>query len=715
MTKKQALLTLWVVFIISNIVVSQNIVIPGQIAGTITPLTITYDGASGIQGSWIGFFPVSGNDGSFITYQYIDENIEGTLSFAGIWESGYYNFRMFSGGGYNKICTSEPFLIRQGAIPDETFGSGGIFKTDMSLNLLDDWAADVKTDDNGRCIVVGAANNGQLSLVETPLVDIVVLRFTSNGDPDSSFGNNGIVRTTFQDIQPEFVTCMVVQPDGKIIAGGSAITGTSTCLVTTSIFLIRYNENGTIDTEFGNNGIVLTNFTWPEEPPGYSNDQLSALQLQPDGKILAGGTGHLCESGWGVPARCNMSRYLENGLLDPGFGSGGRITFYSSAQNYPESYTEQLKDLTITPAGGDGSIFVAVTSGDGGVVANNNFIYKFTSSGNPDLTFGNQGVVVDPRPGFNNGQQISSIILGEDNNLYIMGCTSSQGWIWLMKKDPGSGAPANNFGDEGLILYNNEAAASPGNMEFINNRLFVSHATNNNIWSVTAFNTDGSADVSFGTTHFKTMENDMELPIDVNAMAVQQNGNIYLAGMTFSFTDLTWDFSLVKLVANPEVFELQSHTITLNEGWNGISSYVAPAYNAVHDLLSGITDDVIALQDLTLVYLPGGGDNTLMNWDYSSGYQIKMGAPLQLTVTGPYPTSKSVMLWEGWNLMPVLSATETDIITLFGENLAFVEIVKDAADTGVFWPAMNVNRLTSLKPGKSYLVKATQFMTITFE
>src|SRR3954471_2526926 len=71
--------------------------------------------------------------------------------------------------------------------------------------------------------------------------------------------------------------------------------------------------SGDLDPTFGTGGKVSTEF-------GSTLDQVNAMVIQPDGKILAAG------AAWpGSPGRAHfaLARYNANGMLDAGFGTGG--------------------------------------------------------------------------------------------------------------------------------------------------------------------------------------------------------------------------------------------------------------------------------------------------------------------------------------------------------------------------------------------------------
>lgn len=165
-------------------------------------------------------------------------------------------------------------------------------------------------------------------------------------------------------------------------------------------------------------------------------------------------------------------------------------------------------------------------------------------------------------------------------------------------------------------------------------------------------------------------------------------------------------------------FELQplvSHfEVDLTEGWNGISSYLLPENVNVEAMLAGLGIDFIVLKNLSQTYWPEQNINTIINWDYKSGYLIKVENATSLSFDGFLPESKSVQIEVGWNLIPVIADTPQDIITLFGPNISFIEIIKDVAGSQVFWPDQGINTIGNLMPQKAYFLKSTQTFTMSY-
>jgi uncharacterized delta-60 repeat protein len=89
------------------------------------------------------------------------------------------------------------------------------------------------------------------------------------GDLDTSFSGDGKVLTNLGGSNAALA--LAIQPNRKIVVAGSA----------TSIGLVRYNPNGTLDSSFSGDGKVLTNLGGSEEA--------NALAIQSNGKIVVAG------------------------------------------------------------------------------------------------------------------------------------------------------------------------------------------------------------------------------------------------------------------------------------------------------------------------------------------------------------------------------------------------------------------------------------------
>ncbi|MFN9753578.1 MAG: Ig-like domain-containing protein, partial [Planctomycetota bacterium] len=131
--------------------------------------------------------------------------------------------------------------------------------------------------------------------------DFALVRYNANGTLDTSFGTSGMVTTAIGTGNDQGLS-VTVQPDGKIVVGGVARIGS-----TDDFALVRYNANGSLDTSFGTGGKVTTAI-------GTGDDYGYSVSIQPDGKIVVGGTATI-----GGTADFARVRYNADGSLDARF------------------------------------------------------------------------------------------------------------------------------------------------------------------------------------------------------------------------------------------------------------------------------------------------------------------------------------------------------------------------------------------------------------
>jgi uncharacterized delta-60 repeat protein len=149
--------------------------------------------------------------------------------------------------------------------------------------------------------------------------DFGLARYNSNGTLDTSFGINGIVTTDFGG-SFEGAWSVALQTDGKIVAAGLTVIGGIN-----QFALARYNSDGTLDANFGTGGRVTTVFA------GASIANAFSVALQLDGKIVVAGWTNI-DGG----ADFALARYDSTGTLDTSFGTGGRvITAFADSQGCP--------------------------------------------------------------------------------------------------------------------------------------------------------------------------------------------------------------------------------------------------------------------------------------------------------------------------------------------------------------------------------------------
>lgn len=205
----------------------------------------------------------------------------------------------------NLICCFTLLLLlpiltfAQPGSPDITFGTNGKVVTSVSAGLEGGGAIAVQND--GKVLVAG---RGTFS---TTGEDFVIIRYTTAGALDMSFDGDGIVTTHIGAF--DIITSIVIQPDGKIVAAGY----TRDAANNSQIVIARYTPTGILDLSFDGDGIVITSIG----PISYASD----LAIQSDGKIVVAGT-TLKVTDYDFV----IARYTTAGVLDISFDGDGIVT-----------------------------------------------------------------------------------------------------------------------------------------------------------------------------------------------------------------------------------------------------------------------------------------------------------------------------------------------------------------------------------------------------
>jgi uncharacterized delta-60 repeat protein len=140
--------------------------------------------------------------------------------------------------------------------------------------------------------------------------DFALARYLPNGALDIGFGNSGKVRTDFGVQNLDQARAAVLQPDGKIVAAGFA----SLDFGDTRFGVARYHVNGSLDTSFHGDGKARLHF-------GSCCERANSVLLQPDGKLVVVGFPDSESS----DSDFVLARLDAGGELDPSFGKRGRV------------------------------------------------------------------------------------------------------------------------------------------------------------------------------------------------------------------------------------------------------------------------------------------------------------------------------------------------------------------------------------------------------
>ena len=292
------------------------------------------------------------------------------------------------------------------------------------------------------------------------------------GNLDPSFGGGGVVKTRFTDFR-DSAEAVAIQSDGKIVAGGYSSRVDSGGL---DFALARYNIDGSLDVLFGNGGKVITVVS----PSASQADQITSIEIQPDGKIVAGGRGLL---------GATVVRYNANGTLDQFFGNNGIATAFPSV--YINSMAMQS----------DGKFVLAGFM----IVGNNDIAFavvRFNANGTVDTAFGNNGLATTNFSAFEDNAKSVKIAL--DGKIVAAGISykfdNSTDRTIAVARYNSDGSPDVTFGSGGNVRID----ANP-NYRFNEARSLAIQADNKILVGgpmsgagILRLNTNGSRDTSFG-------------------------------------------------------------------------------------------------------------------------------------------------------------------------------------------------------------------------
>ncbi|MCK7592050.1 hypothetical protein [Pseudomarimonas salicorniae] len=360
-------------------------------------------------------------------------------------------FRLRRVGGYPLLGCLLAALVslpvgHAGAAPgdlDLSFGEGGILYvgrggTAERINSL-------LADANGAVFAGGAlqipsggAGSGD---------DMSVLRLLGDGQLDPAFANGGLLQVGLGG-DSEYVTAMVRQPDGRIVAVGALEPSANT-----DFGVIRFDEAGRLDEAFGDADPArpglrrgLTHFNMG--PNNSSNDEARAVALQSDGRIIVAGTGFAVDGNFTYP-RFAIARLTADGRLDASFGNAGRVIAAPTQAQVSEYVTAIALDADGQLSGDDGFVVV------GYVFARSTAIVRrYLADGQPDLSFGSAGqvVLVDANSGgVRSGlSRIDDAVLQPDGGIVLLGRGGDRGFAFLRLHADGS--LDTDFGSHGRTL-----------------------------------------------------------------------------------------------------------------------------------------------------------------------------------------------------------------------------------------------------------------------
>lgn len=414
--------------------------------------------------------------------------------------------------------------------------SAGSLETKWTIDFSSSEDANaVAVQADGKIVAAGAAN---VSLSSSPVdYDFAVFRYNADGSLDTSFDVDGKVTTP---ISTEFnnydrAYAVAIQPDGKIIAGGTS--------------LVRYNTDGSLDNSFGAGGIAV-----PMEV-------IWEIALQTDGKIVASSS----YNGF------RITRYNGDGSLDTSFGTGGIVTSTFDGNTWSAGSVDIQTDGKIVAAGYAGfcdeeNCFLDFA------------LARYNTNGSPDLSFDTDGKLTTD---FGSSEGAYAVAIQADGKTVAVGWgyNDSGGYDFAAARYNENGSLDASFDGDGKVITNVGAYAYATSIALQSNgKIVVSGISSTNTgedFALVRLNTDGSLDTSFDADGKLTTDfgGNRDFGADV---ALQADGKIVAAGRSGYYSNGfdAFDFALSRHNADGSLDAAFDGDGKLKTSFRGISSTV---------------------------------------------------------------------------------------------------------------------------------------------
>jgi uncharacterized delta-60 repeat protein len=361
-------------------------------------------------------------------------------------------------------------------------------------------------------IIVAGTSDGSASK------SFALARYTPAGRLDPSFGQDGKTLTQFGSADAE-VVALLLQPDGKIIVVGytHAVLDPARAL---NLVLARYTRSGSVDQSFGIGGTVTASL-----PIGLFGTVSDAV-LQPDGKII------IAVRSFAHRGDFALIRYLPTGKIDIGFGTAGTVMTSASFPVAAVSLALQShgKILVVgTPQITDGAMgFVIpldVSDFCPGPRDGRFFVARYHSDGRTDTSFAGEGLKVINISAF---RAVTAFASQPDGKIVIGGEADCH---FALARYDTQGNPDRTFGRDGVATSNlGRGALSPLAVQPDGKIVGMGYAYDDLL--TVRYNADGSVDSSFGTSGTVTVPLG-----DKAAVSCQPDGKLVITGSVYKEAD----------------------------------------------------------------------------------------------------------------------------------------------------------------------------------
>ena len=408
--------------------------------------------------------------------------------------------------------------------------------------ITNNYVSDLLIQSSNKFILTGWENSSAGN-------QIWIKNLSSDGKPDATFADNGVFRTTLEGNNNRAISAVSVEND-KLLVGIN--TGNDS---NTNFGILRLNSDGTLDSNFGTDGLVITESD--------SIDQLQQIAIQPDGKIILGGT------------RFNdgtvdilIARYNGDGSIDLSFGNNGTVSIGTGSSDF-------LTDIALDS--NSNILASGYTDSSGGF---DFFVARFDATGNLDTSFGAQGVTLID---FGRNDTSTDLLIQDDGKIIVVGQgATDRNSTLVAARLLDTGVLDDSFSEDGTAIYyfSNKAAEhmiekvllkGDGGLLVLLTGYQASlepEASRDLEVSLVAIKSDGEIDLSYGingSVYFDSTVNDYAVDIE------ELNGSYYIAAVSDSKGETIESIIKVdsNLVLEPDYPNAFLNSITMTNYVNG--------------------------------------------------------------------------------------------------------------------------------------------------
>jgi uncharacterized delta-60 repeat protein len=407
---------------------------------------------------------------------------------------------------------ANPFL-------DATFGVAGMVTGPLGLG---DDVVDVLVQSDGKVLVL---DHTKLS------------RFTANGAPDPTFGTGGSVAVAFLGTTYDIAHAMALQPDGKIVVAGETRVSVNDANGH-DWAVARFTTLGVFDGSFGGSGTGSIVGDLGSTTGSPFHESLADVVIQPDGKIVVGGSVNRFNQG----SDFLVMRLTSAGVLDGGFAAAGVAASTDIGGNYDSGRSLALQ--------ADGRIVLAGRVAPSGGSDPDIGMLRFEVDGDLDTSFGVQGVLRDQTTEWD---EPFDLLVLDDGGIMVAGplnrLPANGGPIGMLTLYTPDGERDDGFGGDGRVLVEGLetiralAAQTDGSYVLVGSAVPINPGDYD--FLVLRLDAAGTRDATFGDAGIVAV--DFYAGIDsATAITVQPDGKLLVAGTIKNGT--TGEMGLIRVM-----------------------------------------------------------------------------------------------------------------------------------------------------------------------